>query len=96
MEFKGNIKKELFDWAKEAVSTFNEVSAKTDTQYIQQSPLNCLNKRIETMVIGINPGSAQPGITTLSVEEFLAGNPFWNNRFDNEAEGSEVSKENSH
>lgn len=93
MEIKNDLQAKLQSWAQDAVTTFNEVSIKTGTQYIQQSPLNCINKRIETMVVGINPGSAQPGITTLSAEEFLAGNTCWNNRFENEAEGSEVSKE---
>lgn len=93
MEFKNDLKTELQRWAQDAVSTFNDVSAKTDTQYIQQSPLNCISKPIETMVIGINPGSARSGITTLSDVEFLAGNPCWNSRFEADTEGSDVSKE---
>lgn len=88
-----NLKTELQQWALNAVNVLNEVSAKTNTQYIQQSPLDSISKPIETMVIGINPGSAQPGVTNLTPEEFLAGNPSWNSRFENEAEGSEVSKE---
>ncbi len=91
MDLKNNIQKELLDWAKEAVRIFNGVSADTNTRYIQQSPLDCISKRIETMVIGINPGSAQPGVTAITPEEFLAGNPCWNHRFENYAEGSEVS-----
>lgn len=88
-----DLQAELQRWAADAVRTFNGVSAVTNTQYIQQSPLNCICNQIETMVIGINPGSAQPGITNISGDEFLGGNPCWNNRFENDTEGSAVSKE---
>lgn len=90
---KKDIRTELQFWAQDAVRMFNEVSERTDMQYIQQSPFDCISEPVETMVIGINPGSARPGVTTLSALEFLAGNPCWNSRFEDDAEGSEVSKE---
>lgn len=87
-----DITNQLLEWAKDATTVYNKISAlEPNTKYYQQSPLNIISSPIENLIIGINPGSYSPGISELSPEQFLAGNPFWGNRFDNLIEGSKVS-----
>jgi len=82
-----NIQEQLRIWADEAIATFNPLSESTNTLYYQQSPLNEINEPIDTLIIGINPGSSGSG-SKKTAEEFLRGNSEWKNRFD----GSHVSK----
>ena len=77
-----NIQEELQKWANKYVPRFNELSKQFKTHYYTQSPLNSINDTIELMIIGINPkGNLNNGERELTVVEFLKGNPFWENRF---------------
>lgn len=77
-----SIKELLYNWAKEAINEFNSVSKATTTQYYLQSPLDQITEPIDTLILGINPGSTEPGVTEMkSPEEFLKGNIDWDNRF---------------
>ncbi|MDE6485021.1 MAG: hypothetical protein K2L14_06490 [Duncaniella sp.] len=87
-----NIKESLNNWAVDAIEKLNAVSKNTATQYYLQSPLDQINTRIDTLVLGINPGSTESGVTKMeSPEEFLKGNPTWRYRFQCEEEGAHVS-----
>lgn len=90
---KASTKEQLREWARKAVEVLNEVSASTRTQYYLQSPLSNITAPVNTVVIGINPGSAQRGVSTLSAEEFLAGNSCWPDRFESNQEGATISIE---
>lgn len=92
-ESHSDLEFELFLWAKEAVRIFNQVSEETETQYYQQSPLSNVKEHVDSMIIGINPGSNSPGISKLTPEQFLGGNYYWKNRFESMEEGSPVSKD---
>lgn len=77
-----NIQEELRKWANEYVPKFNDLSKEFKTHYYTQSPLDSINDTIDLMIIGINPkGNLNNGERKLTVEEFLKGNPFWENRF---------------
>ena len=87
-----SIQESLHDWAEEAVMVFNPLSEQTSTQYYLQSPLDQITNTIDTLVLGINPGSnGNPSI--LSPEQFLEGNRTWGKRFPNKEEGAHVSPE---
>lgn len=88
-----DIKSRLSDWARRATKAFNQLSKDTNTRYYQQSPLNLIDTPVETMVVGINPGSDSSGISTLTPDSFLAGNPNWNRRFESKSGRMIVSKE---
>lgn len=89
-----SIQTELLKWASEATEVFNEISRRDpQTQYYQQSPLNRIDTFIDNLIIGINPGSFSPGVSQLTPEQFLAGNPHWENRFERLEEGSKVSSD---
>lgn len=90
MEEKISIKEALNDWAMKAVEEFNPLT-REGIGYYQQSPLNNINKPIETLVCGINPGSESSG-RELTAEIFLKGNEDWINRFVSEEENAFVSK----
>lgn len=90
MEEKISIKEALNDWAMKAVEEFNPLT-REGIGYYQQSPLNNINKPIETLVCGINPGSGSSG-RELTAEIFLKGNEDWINRFVSEEENAHVSK----
>ncbi len=88
-----NTKDSLKDWAEKAIEIFNPISEETTTQYYLQSPLDQITKPIETLVLGINPGSTKPGVTEMkSPEEFLKGNKDWDNRFKDDYVSSNWAK----
>ena len=86
------IQESLKDWAQRAINGtqingkdyrgFNEISKVTNTQYYLQSPLDKITNTIDTLVLGINPGGTDSGVTEMiSPEDFLKGNKHWENRF---------------
>ncbi|MCD8303768.1 MAG: uracil-DNA glycosylase family protein [Prevotellaceae bacterium] len=74
-------RKELEEWGQKWVPTFNELSEKYNTVYYTQSPLDHIEDDVEVMLIGINPGGNGAGVTYVTPEEFLKGNPAWKERF---------------
>lgn len=86
------IQQELLEWAIKSVLKFNPLSTKTGIGYYQQSPLNEINDYIDTLILGINPGSPSSS-TTLTAEEYLKGNVCWASRFLTTNEGSEISRD---
>ena len=80
-----NIQEEIKKWAEKYVPEFNKLSEKYNTSYYTQSPLNCIDGEVDLMLIGINPlGNAGNGTSMKTVEEYLAGNPSWSERFNQE------------
>ena len=86
------IRDSLMDWAQRTINGaqingkdyigFNEISKHTNTQYYLQSPLDKITNNIDTLVLGINPGGTEPGVTEMkSPEDYLKGNKYWENRF---------------
>ncbi len=72
----------LEEWSQKWVPTFNELSEKYNTVYYTQSPLDRIERDVEVMLIGINPGGNGAGRTIVTPEEFLKGNPAWEKRFE--------------
>lgn len=73
----------IYEWAQKWVPRFNEKSELFNTGYYTQSPLNVIEESPDLMIIGINPkGTFGNGESIKTVEEFLNGNPCWNDRFD--------------
>lgn len=77
------MQEEIVDWAEKNVKKFNELSQKYETSYYTQSPLSAVGEDVELMVVGINPkgGAIYPNGKVLTCEEYLNGNPAWNDRF---------------
>lgn len=90
MEEKISIKEALNDWVMKAVEEFNPLTSE-GIGYYQQSPLDNINKPIETLVCGINPGSESSG-QCLTAETLLKGNSDWTNRFVSTEEYASVAK----
>lgn len=88
-----DLESELVLWAEKAVKILNQVSENTDTLYYQQSPLSKIKEPVDSLIIGINPGSYSPGVSKLTPEQFLEGNLYWENRFERMEEGSMVTKD---
>lgn len=84
------IQESLLKWAEDAIKIFNPLSELTSTQYYLQSPLNKVVKTVDTLVLGINPGSSGEQ-SILSAEQFLKGNVDWEYRFSHTEEGAHVS-----
>lgn len=80
-----NIQEEIVKWAEKYVPEFNKLSEKYNTSYYTQSPLNCIDGEVDLMIIGINPkGNLGEGSSKKTTEEYLAGNPYWSERFTKE------------
>ena len=80
-----NIQEEIVKWAEKYVPEFNKLSEKYNTSYYTQSPLNCIDGEVDLMLIGINPkGNLGEGSSKKTTEEYLAGNPYWSERFTKE------------
>ena len=76
------MKQQLEAWSREFVPRFNLLSQKHKVPYYTQSPLDTLCGSVDEMLIGINPQGKETGKTTiLRPEEFLHGNPCWEERF---------------
>lgn len=74
--------KQIAEWAVTYVPQFNALSEKYKASYYTQSPLDKVEEDVEEMIIGINPGGPlSNGKTIMSPEEFLRGNPKWEERF---------------
>ncbi|MBD5372352.1 MAG: hypothetical protein HDR75_03280 [Bacteroides sp.] len=84
------IQESLKNWAKDAVDVFNPLSQTTSTQFYLQSPLDQITAPVDTLVLGINPGSNGER-SILSPEQFLEGNKNWEERFPSTEEGTHVS-----
>lgn len=77
------IHEEILKWAKEYVPQFNKLSVTYHTHYYTQSPLDSIDKEVDLMIIGINPkGNLGNGSRELKAEEYIKGNSFWFDRFD--------------
>lgn len=73
---------ELLMWSRKHVPKFNELSEKYNTAYYTQSPLEKTDGHADLMFVGINPkGKAGTGYVCMTPEEYLAGNPDWEERF---------------
>lgn len=80
-----NVQEEIVKWAEKYVPEFNKLSEKYNTSYYTQSPLNCIDGEVDLMLIGINPkGNLGKGSSKKTTEEYLAGNPYWSERFTKE------------
>lgn len=76
----------LRKWSEKWVPLFNRLSEKYTNPYYTQSPLNAVEEDIDLMFVGINPGEPDEGCkkaSNLSPEQFLRGNPSWEERFKN-------------
>ena len=69
------------EWGEKWVERFNELSAKYEVPYYTQSPLNLVGDRIDIMFVGINPKGGNKGVTNRTLDNFLAGNECWGQRF---------------
>ena len=84
------IREKIIDWARVYVPQFNAWAALKNMDFYTQSPLNGIDSKVKGMIVGINPGCG--GVwrgRDKTVEEFLGGNPTWNERFgaDNQPAG---------
>ena len=78
------MKENLLAWSREYIPLYNQLSEKYHVPYYTQSPLSGITDTIDYMFIGINPGGTPGGeITQMAPEEYLAGNPCWEQRFVN-------------
>ena len=74
----------LLEWSRHYLPLYNQLSEKYHTPFYNQSPLNEIDEPIQHLFIGINPaGQPGSGITLMTPEEFLKGNPCWEDRFVN-------------
>lgn len=79
------IHEQISKWANKYVPKFNNLSKLYSTPYYTQSPLDLIDSQVDLMIIGINPkGNADLYEQEQSIEQFLKGNPYWANRFDQE------------
>lgn len=79
------IQEQIVRWANKSISKFNELSEKHKTPYYTQSPLDIISQPVDLMIIGINPkGNAGIGGRKMSIEQYLKGNPSWEERFNAE------------
>lgn len=62
-------------------STFRFAGFKYEVPYYTQSPLNLVGDRIDIMFVGINPKGGNKGVTNRTLDNFLAGNECWGQRF---------------
>ena len=74
----------LKEWSELWVPQLNELSKDLNNPYYTQSPLDAVEENIDVMFVGINPGepkdcNRQPCFYT--PEQFLKGNPSWEERF---------------
>lgn len=76
-----DLQKEITAWAEKYVPQFNKLAKDTDSCFYTQSPLIALNSEVNLMIIGINPGCGGFYSKDITVDEFLAGNPSWSERF---------------
>lgn len=76
-----DLQKEITAWAEKYVPQFNKLAKDTDSCFYTQSPLTAIDSEVELMIIGINPGCGGCYSKDISVEDFLAGNPGWKERF---------------
>ncbi|MRI63858.1 hypothetical protein EDM00_07630 [Ornithobacterium rhinotracheale] len=76
-----SIHNQIIEWADEFVPKFNELSKLYETPFYTQSSLKSINQHVDLMIIGINPKGDGNAVKQLSVDEFLGGNLFWDNRF---------------
>lgn len=73
---------EIRKWAEEYVPRFNQLAKENDCCFYTQSPLNKITSEVDLMIIGINPGCGGCYEKDMTVDIFLAGNPEWDKRFD--------------
>ena len=79
------IQEQIVRWANKSISKFYELSEKHKTPYYTQSPLDIISQPVDLMIIGINPkGNAGIGGRKMSIEQYLKGNPSWEERFNAE------------
>lgn len=69
------------EWGEKWVERFNELSAKYEVPYYTQSPLNLVGDGVDIMFVGINPKGGNKGVTNRTLDNFLAGNECWGQRF---------------
>lgn len=69
------------EWGEKWVERFNELSAKYEVPYYTQSPLNLVGDGADIMSVGINPKGGNKGVTNRTLDNFLAGNECWEQRF---------------
>lgn len=78
-----NIQQQIRTWAEKWVSKFNEQKH----NFYTQSPLDVIDGEVDTMIVGINPGSEGGEMNEeISVDEFLRGNKHWEERYQADGE----------
>lgn len=75
------IQDKLHNWAEKTVSMYNPMAEKAKLGYYTQSPLSRINKKVDLLILGINPG-AEGGSIHQCGNDLLLGNPCFRGKDD--------------
>lgn len=75
------MKEEIRTWAEKWVPRFNKLSKTYNVPYYTQSPLCKVANEVDIMFVGINPKGCNVDSSNYTIDNFLAGNECWEERF---------------